>query len=109
VRVAPSLRGAKLEKAEKHANISCPIDLFPKQEVEIAQLTHSINEAPTAAQKGPFAQSLVEAVTVLLECSAYDEENMNCNLCRNFSELRCKTARLVVAAGRLDRSRERRA
>ena len=98
-----------MENSEKQASICCPIDLFPQQEVEIARLTRSINEAPTAAQKGPFAQSLLEAVTVLLDCSAYDEENVNCNLCRNFSELRRKTANLVVAAGRLDRGRERRA
>ena len=98
-----------MEKADNQASISCPIDLFPKQEVEIARLTRSINEASTAAQKGPFAQSLAEAVTVLLDCPAYDEENVNCNLCRNFSELRRKTANLVVAAGRLDRGRERRA
>ena len=98
-----------MEKSEKQASICCPIDLFPKQEVEIAQLTRSINQAPTAAQKGPFAQSLLEAVTVLLECPAYDGQNMNCSLCRNFSELRRKTANLVVAAGRLDRGRSRRA
>lgn len=98
-----------MEKAEQPANIDCPIDLFPKQEIEIARLTRSINQAPTAAQKGPFAQSLLEAVTVLLDCPAYDPENMNCTLCRNFSELRRKTANLVVAAGRLDLGRERRA
>jgi len=95
-----------VKKAEKQANICCPIDLFPKQEVEIARLTRSINQAPTAAQKAPFARSLLEAVTVLLECPAYDEDNMNCDLCRSFSELRRKTASLVVVAGRLDLGRE---
>jgi hypothetical protein len=92
-----------VKEAETQGNIRCPIDLFPRQEAQIVTLTRSINRAPTAAQKVPFAESLLEAVTVLLECSAYDEDNMNCSLCRRFSELRYKTARLVIAAGRLDK------
>jgi hypothetical protein len=36
-------------------------------------------------------------------CEQYDEGSMDCRLCRNFSELRRKTAALVIKAGRLSR------
>lgn len=86
----------------RQASIRCPIGLFPRQEGEIARLTQEINQARTAAEKAPWAQALIEAVDVLLACEQYDEESLDCRLCRNFSELRRKTAALVVKAGRLD-------
>jgi len=75
--------------------------LFPRQEEEIARLTQAINQAPTAAEKVPWAQALIEAVDVLLACEQYDEKSLDCRLCCNFSELRRKTASLVVKAGHL--------
>jgi len=39
---------------------------------------------------------------VLLACEDYDEGTVDCRLCHNFSELRRKTATLVLKAGRLD-------
>jgi hypothetical protein len=86
----------------RQASIHCPIDLFPRQEEKIARLTQEINQARAAAEKAPWAQALVEAVDVLLVCEQYDEESLDCRLCRNFSELRRKTAALLVKAGRLD-------
>lgn len=86
----------------RQTSIHCPIGLFPRQEEEIARLTHEINQARTAAEKAPWAQALIEAVDVLLACEQYDGGSMDCRLCRNFSELRRKTAALVVKAGRLD-------
>jgi len=82
--------------------VCCPIDLFPKQEEEISRLTQAMNQARTAAKKVPWAQALVEAVDVLLACEHYEEESLDCRLCRSFSELRRKTATLIVEAGRLD-------
>lgn len=90
---------------ETQAGIDCPIDLFPGQETEISQLTQAINQAPTAAEKKPRAEALIEAVDVLLACDAYDEANLNCGLCHRFSELRRKTAELVVKAGHLEERR----
>jgi Mor family transcriptional regulator len=87
----------------RQASIRCAIGLFPRQEAEIAQLTQAINRAPTAAEKAPWARELIEAVDVLLACERYDEGSVDCRLCRNFSELRRKTATLVVKAGRLSR------
>jgi hypothetical protein len=85
------------------ASVHCPIGLFPRQEEEIASLTQEINQAQTAAEKAPWAQALIETVDVLLACEQYDEGSMDCRLCRNFSELRRKTAALVIKAGRLSR------
>jgi len=87
---------------ERRASIRCPIGLYPRQEEEIARLTQAINRTRTAAEKAPWAQELMEAVDVLLACERYDEGSMDCRLCRNFSELRRKTAALVVKAGHLD-------
>jgi hypothetical protein len=87
----------------RQASIHCPIGLYPRQEEEINRLTQAINQAQTAAEKAPWAQALIEAVDVLLACEQYDERSMGCRLCRNFSELRRKTAALVIKAGRLSR------
>ncbi len=92
-------------RREKQTGIDCPIHLFPKQEAEIDRLTQEINRAPTAADKVPAAQALTEAVEVLLACEAYDEENAHCQLCQQFSQLRRKTAEVVIKAGRLDERR----
>jgi hypothetical protein len=87
------------------ANIHCPIDLFPRQETEVSRLTQAINQARTAADKAPWAEAMIETVDVLLACEAYDERSMDCRLCRQFSQLRRKTAEVVVKAGRLDERR----
>lgn len=91
-----------MKKENRQKSIRCPIDLFSEQEAKIERLTEAINRAPTATEKAPLAQDLIEAVDVLLACEQYDEENVNCRLCRNFSKLRRKTAALVMKAGKLD-------
>jgi hypothetical protein len=89
-------------ETSRQASIHCPIGLFPRQEEEVACLTQEINRARTAAEKAPWAQALIKAVDVLLACEQYDQESLDCRLCRNFSELRRKTAALVIKAGRLN-------
>ena len=88
---------------DRQAAIRCPVGLFPRQEAEIVRLTREINQARTADERAPWAQELTDTVDVLLSCEHYDEDRVNCHLCRNFSELRHKTAALVVKAGRLSR------
>ena len=83
--------------------IDCPIDLFPSVERKIEDLTTAINRASTAAEKAGPASELRAQVSTLLDCEAYDEDNMNCRLCREFSELRDETAALVEQATRLAR------
>jgi len=91
-----------VSKTGSRANIECPTGLFSGQEAEGGRLTEKINRARTAAEKAPHAQDLIEAVNLLLACEAYDKENLNCRLCHSFSELRRKTAALVVRAGHLN-------
>lgn len=94
-------------KNNSQARIECPVDLFPQQEKEIDRLTQLVNQAQGAAQKAQPALALIEAVQVLLACQFHDQENPNCRLCRNISQLRFKTYNLVVKAGRFEDSRRR--
>lgn len=82
--------------------IQCPIGLFEPQEAKIEVLTKAINAARTAAEKTPNARMLIDEVQVLLHCGSYNQADRNCNLCRNFSELRLKTANLIVSIGGAD-------
>ncbi|HBY99584.1 MAG: hypothetical protein M5U01_33040 [Ardenticatenaceae bacterium] len=86
---------------ETSPDIRCPINLFPRQEAEIARLSQAINQAPTAPEKVPWAHTLAEAADILLACQVYDDASLDCRLCRLFSEVRCRTAALVVKAGGL--------
>lgn len=79
--------------------IQCPIGLFEPQEAKIEMLTKAINAARTAPEKVPPARRLMDEVGVLLGCLSYDRTNHSCVLCRSFSELRLKTATLIVKAG----------
>jgi hypothetical protein len=81
------------------AGIQCPIDLFQPQEAKIEALSKAINAARTAPEKVPHARSLLDEVGVLLACLSFDRTNHNCALCRSFSELRQKTATLIVKVG----------
>jgi hypothetical protein len=94
-------------KNNPQANIQCPIGLFSQQEEEISRLTQKINQEQGAGRKAVQALVLIEVVEVLLACQSYDQENQNCLLCRNISQLRFKTYNLVVKAGRLDDGRRR--
>lgn len=81
--------------------ILCPIGLFKPQEAKIKTLTQAINAGRTASEKAPNARMLIDEVNVLLCCASYDRSNQNCCLCRSFSELRLKTASLLVKVGAL--------
>ena len=81
--------------------IDCPIDLFGPTEREVERITAAINQAPTPAAKAPLAGDLRRVVGKLLACEAYDAVNANCRICREFSELRDKTAALVQRAAGL--------
>lgn len=85
--------------ASLQSEIRCPIDLFEPQEAKIETLTKPINATKTASEKAPNARMLIDEVNVLLGCVSYDRANQNCCLCRNFSELRLKTASLIVKVG----------
>lgn len=79
--------------------IQGPIGLFAPQEAKIEALTKAINAARTAGEKTPHARQLMDEVGVLLGCQSYERTDHNCVLCRSFSDLRLKTATLIVKAG----------
>ena len=81
---------------ESVPNIDCPIDLFPKQESKIQDLTRRINEVKRIQQKAELAHALLAEVEVLLRCSAFDEGNIHCVNCQTLSEVRSKTATLIL-------------
>lgn len=83
--------------------IECPINLFEGCEREIERLTAAINHAFAPQEKGRLAGELMEKVSTLLDCDAYDQNNHNCRLCRELSTLRHKTAALVDKATALGR------
>ncbi len=87
--------------ASLQSEIQCPIDLFKPQEAKIEVLTMAINAARTASEKAPNASMFIDEVNVLLDCASYDRANPNCGLWRSFSELRLKTANLIVRIGSL--------
>jgi hypothetical protein len=88
-----------MTSANAQSQIQCPIDLFEPQEAKIEALTKAINAARIVSEKAPIARRLIDEVNVLLDCASYDRANQNCRLCRNFSELRRKTANLIVEIG----------
>lgn len=81
---------------ESVPNIDCPIDLFPKQESKIQELTQRINEARGMQQKAELAHALLVEVEVLLRCSAFDESNVHCVNCQAISGIRAKAATLIL-------------
>ncbi len=88
-----------MSSAHSTTAIQCPIGLFERQEAKIEVLAKAINAAKTAAEKAPHARTLIEEAKVLLDCASNDRANENCENCQSFSELRLKTANLIVKIG----------
>ncbi|MBV9234393.1 MAG: hypothetical protein JOZ94_01040, partial [Xanthobacteraceae bacterium] len=74
------------------ASIPCPIGLYQKQEEEITRFTAAINSSSAVPDKVRAAQDLRRSVSMLLICSAYDESNHACQMCREVALLRDNTA-----------------
>lgn len=77
------------------AGIHCPIGLYEKHDGEIVRLTEAINRSPTAGEMAQAAHDLRQRAFVLLDCRAYDDNNLNCRMCRDLSAWREKTAAVV--------------
>lgn len=88
------------------SKIQCPIDLFDSQEAKIEVLAKAINATRMASEKAQHARVLIDEVNVLLDCASYDRANRNCGFCRSFSELRLKTANLIVMTGAMGTTRQ---
>lgn len=79
--------------AHEQSGIRCP--RFSAQESICVRLTERLNVARTAVEKAARAEELFEVVQELLDCEEYDEQSLDCQNCRNISQLRKKTAELV--------------
>lgn len=89
-------RSSSMPQHEAPPTLVCPIGRFENAEPEIRDITAHINQARAAAEKADAARALEAAVTPLLECHAFNGDNANCRLCREFSTLRRQTASLIV-------------
>lgn len=79
--------------------ISCPA--FNKQEPVLRHMTEEINKAHGPQEKNWWAEELLKEVKILLECPQHDGAKLDCMNCRTISELRSRTAGLVLKAGKL--------
>jgi hypothetical protein len=84
---------------ENQAKINCPV--FQRQEFAISDITGKINNARNVSDKAELAEELQEDVDALLSCPDYDQELEDCTNCRFISNLRKKTAGLLIKAKKL--------
>jgi len=79
--------------------INCPV--FQNQEDLISDITTKINSAKSVKEKAVFAKELQKEVDVLLSCSDYDENRLDCTNCHFIAALRDRTAGLIIKAKKL--------
>ena len=87
----------KMHKEE--AKINCQI--FQKQEIAIKDLTDKINAAKQVQEKAKFAEELQKEVNVLLFCSDFEKESLDCKNCHFIANLRKRTVDLIIKAKKL--------
>ena len=85
--------------SEENAEISCSV--FQKQEPVIKDITAKINSAKGVLAKAEFAEELQKELDVLLSCPDHNQESTDCNNCRFITNVRKKTADLVIKAKKL--------
>ena len=85
--------------SKESAKINCPT--FQKQETLIEEITAKINDVEEVLKKVDFAEELQQEVNVLLSCPDYDQKNIDCSNCHFISNVRKKTAELVIKAKKL--------
>jgi regulator of protease activity HflC (stomatin/prohibitin superfamily) len=84
---------------EKQVKIDCAV--FQKRETAIEDITAKINRAEGVEEKAVFAPELQKEVDVLLSCSDYDENSLDCKNCHFIATLRSKAAKLIIKAKKL--------
>jgi hypothetical protein len=84
---------------ENKAKINCPT--FRKQEPVIESISAKINKAKESQEKAVSAEELQKEVDVLLSCPDYDDKSVDCRNCRLITNLRKKTAALIIKAKKL--------
>jgi hypothetical protein len=84
---------------ENKAKINCPT--FQKQEPVIESISAKINKDKGAQEKAVSADELQKEVDVLLSCPDYNDKSVDCRNCRLITNLRKKTAALIIKAKKL--------
>jgi predicted metallo-beta-lactamase superfamily hydrolase len=84
---------------KEETKISCSI--FQKQESVIKDITDKINKSKEVQEKARFAEELQKEVDVLLSCTDYKSESLDCKNCHFIANLRKKTAGLIIKAKKL--------
>jgi len=84
---------------ESEAKINCMV--FQTQQDVISNLSAKINRAKSVEEKAVFAKDLQKEVDVLLSCSDYDENRLDCTNCHFIAALRDRTASLIIKAKKL--------
>lgn len=87
-----------MRPVRREPRIACRIGLFERQEEAVAELTPAVNTTRNPAARAEHARQLLAALEPLLSCGAYSDDDVNCRLCRQFSQLRRQMALLVLKA-----------
>ena len=84
---------------DNKTNINCLI--FKKQHSDIKMLTDKINGVKKIQEKVPYAIELQKEADVLLNCSDYALDELDCKNCHLIANLFKKTANLIIKTEKL--------
>jgi len=73
--------------------ISC--SRFQEKELTVQKVTEGINQTQ-GQEKLKWAKKLEAEVEPLLTCEDYDSKNLECQSCRLISQIRKKTAKVII-------------
>jgi len=79
--------------------IKCPIFCYKNQSME--SYTGAINEEKNIQKKAYLAACLIREADALLTCQYVNKRKIDCRICQKISEIRKKTAELIVKAQEL--------
>ncbi len=85
-----------LNMHQEQNGISCAT--FQKQEPIIKEFADRLNKAKDYQQKQELASDLSRYIDMLLECLEYNANSLDCKNCRFISNIRKKTADIIIKA-----------
>ena len=81
---------------QEQDRITCSI--FQQKEPIIKEFTDRLNEVEDYQHKIELASDLLRYVDMLLECLEYNANSLDCKNCRFISNIRKKTAGIIIKA-----------
>lgn len=84
---------------ERLKRISC--SMFSSKNEIMENFAKAINEAANIQKKAYLAACLIKEADALLTCQYVNKRKIDCRICQKISELRKKTAELVIEAQEL--------